>query len=147
RAHEDDAERAVRTGLAAAEAVTGLRTRAGPLSARVGIATGLVVGDTVGEGEARERGVVGETPNLAARLQNLAEAGAVVADTTTRRLTGTIFEWADLGEATAKGFSGPVRVWRAVGEGAVESRFAIRPADLHVPPIGREYELELLLRH
>ena len=149
RAHEDDAERAVRTGLAAAEAVAALRTTAGPLSARVGIATGLVVvGDLVGEGEARERCVVGETPNLAARLQNLAEAGVVVADTTTRRLTGTIFEWADLGEATAKGFSGPVRVWRAVAESAVESRFeALRTADPHVPPIGRGEELDLLLRH
>ena len=149
RAHEDDAERAVRTGLAAVEAVAGLRTTAGPLSARVGIATGLVVvGDTVGEGEARERGVVGETPNLAARLQNSAEAGVVVADTTTRRLTGSIFEWADLGEATAKGFSGPVRIWRAVAESAVESRFeALRTADLHVPPIGREEELDLLLNH
>jgi class 3 adenylate cyclase len=89
RAHEDDAERAVRAGLAAARAVGQLQTSAGPTAARMGIATGpVVVGDILGEGEARERGVVGETPNLAARLQALAEPGAVVADAATRRLTG-----------------------------------------------------------
>jgi class 3 adenylate cyclase len=97
-AHEDDAERAVRAGLAACAAVAGLGTTAGPLTARVGIATGpVVVGEVLGEGEARERGVVGETPNLAARLQAAAEAGAVVLDHATRRLAGALFEWTDWG--------------------------------------------------
>lgn len=148
QAHEDDTERAVRAALALTAAVNDFTTRV-RLQTRVGIATGMVVvGDLIGSGDARQRGIVGETPNLAARLQNLAEAGTVVAETTTRRLTGTIFEWVDLGAATAKGFSDPVRVWRAVGESAVESRFeALRAADLHVPPIGRDEELALLLRH
>src|ERR687893_3091739 len=89
RAHEDDAERAVRAGLVATEAVAGLRTSAGPLTARVGIATGpVVVGEVLGEGEARERGVVGETPNLAARLQGMERPGAGVLDETTRRPAG-----------------------------------------------------------
>src|SRR5829696_2577996 len=104
RAHEDDAERAVRAGLAACAAVEGLETAAGPLAARVGIATGLVVvGEVLGEGEARERGAVGETPNLAARLQAMAEPGAVVLDEATRRLTGALFECADMGEARLRG--------------------------------------------
>ncbi len=148
RAHEDDAERAVRSGLAAAEAVAGLETTAGPLSARVGIATGLVVvGEVMGEGEARERGVVGETPNRAARLQAIAEPGAVVADAATRRLTGALFAWADLGAAALKGVPEPARVWRALGESQVESRFEALRSGAHAAPlIGREEELELLLR-
>jgi len=147
-AHEDDAERAVRAGLAAAEAVAGLETTAGPLAARVGIATGpVVVGEVLGEGEARERGVVGETPNLAARLQGLAEPGAVVLDDATRRLAGALFEWADLGTAAVKGVPRPVRAWRALGESGIESRFeALRGGHQAVPLIGREEELELLLR-
>jgi class 3 adenylate cyclase/predicted ATPase len=149
RAYEDDAERAVRAGLAATEAVRRLETTVGPLAARVGIATGpVVVGEIVGEGEARERGVVGETPNLAARLQSLAEPGAVVLDEVTRRLTGALFECADLGEAALKGVPHPVRAWRALGEGAIESRYeALRTTSTAVMPlIGRREELELLLR-
>ena len=101
QAHEDDAERAVRAGLALTGAVAGLATPAGdPLAARVGIATGLVmVGELIGEGAAREQTVVGETPNLAARLQALAAPGSVVIGQATRRLVGGLFELADLGPA------------------------------------------------
>ena len=97
RADEHDAERAVRAGLALVEAVAGLDTAAGvPLQARVGIATGLVVvGDLIGQGAAQEQAVVGETPNLAARLQALAEPGAVVIAPSTRRLTSGLFDYAD----------------------------------------------------
>lgn len=151
QAHEDDAERAVRAGLAATAAVARLEVPgAGPLAARVGIATGpVVVGDILGEGtEAQERGVVGETPNLAARLQALAEPGTVVLDEATRRLTGALFDCADLGEAALKGVPHPVRAWRALGEGAVESRFeALHGTAAHLPLIGRAEELGLLLRH
>jgi hypothetical protein len=148
-AHEDDAERAVRAGLAAVAAVARLEAPgAGPLSARVGLATGsVVVGEVLGEGEARERGVVGETPNLAARLQALAEPGAVVLDEATRRLTGALFDYADLDEAALKGVPGPARAWRALGESAVESRFeALRTGAHAAPLVGRTEELGLLLR-
>jgi class 3 adenylate cyclase len=146
-AHEDDAERAVRAGLAACAAVAGLETSAGPLAARVGIATGsVVVGEVIGEGEARERGVVGETPNLAARLQGAAEPGAVVADAATRRHTGALFSWADLGAAELKGLPGSVRAWQALGESGVESRFEALRSGRTTPLVGREEELELLLR-
>jgi energy-coupling factor transporter ATP-binding protein EcfA2 len=137
----------VGAGLAATEAVAGLETPTGPLSARVGIATGpVVVGDVVGRGVARERGVAGETPNVAARLQGLAEPGAVVLDGATRRLTGALFDFADLGEVKLKGLPRPVRAWRAVHEGQVESRFeALRSGAAPPPLVGREEELELLL--
>src|SRR5829696_5790244 len=147
RAHEDDAERAVHAGLAACAAVARLATAAGPLAARVGIATGpVVVGEVVGEGEARERGVVGETPNLAARLQGMAGPGAVVLDDATRRLTGTLFDCADLGAITLNDVPHPVRTWRALAEGAVESRFEALRASHAAPLVGRGEELELLLR-
>src|SRR5215469_9371930 len=98
RAHEDDAEHAVRAGLGAIQAVSRLDIKSVKLQARVGIATGLVVvGDLIGEGSAREQSVVGETPNLAARLQALAAPDAVVIATTTRRLIGDLFEYRDLG--------------------------------------------------
>ena len=93
RAHEDDAERAVRAGLGVDRAVGRLDVKSGKLQARVGIATGLVVvGDLIGEGSAQEQSVVGETPNLAARLQALAAADAVVIAAGTRRLVGDLFE-------------------------------------------------------
>jgi class 3 adenylate cyclase len=137
-AHEDDAERAVHAGLAACAAVARLRAGMEPLAARVGIATGpVVVGDIVGEGEARERGVVGETPNLAARLQGLAEPGAAVLDEATRRLTGTLFAHADLGEAELKGVPHPVRAWRVLGEGRAESRFEALRSGSTAPMLGR----------
>ena len=111
RAHEDDAERAVRAGLAATAATASLTTPRGePLAARIGIATGLVVvGDLVGEGSAQEELVVGETPNLAARLQTLAEPNTVVIADGTQRLVAGLFDMVDLGQRKLKGFatSGP----------------------------------------
>jgi class 3 adenylate cyclase len=116
QAHEHDAERAVLAGLALVEAVPMLKTAAGALlQVRVGIATGLVVvGDLIGSGEAQERGVVGDTPNLAARLQALAEPNMVVIADGTRRLLGNLFELKDLGPRDLKGIAGPVRAWAAV---------------------------------
>ena len=110
QAHEDDAaERAVRTGLALVKTVGALEVDGRRLAARIGIATGLVVvGETVGEDEAKERAVVGETPNLAARLQELAASGSVVISQATRRLVGTLFELTDLGPTQIKGFAEPV---------------------------------------
>ncbi len=147
-AHEDDAERAVRAGLAVVEAAPKLVTAAGsPLHVRIGIATGLVVvGDLVGSGEAQERGVVGETPNLAARLQGIAEPDGVVIADGTRRLLGDLFELGDLGLKDLKGFAKSVRVWAALRESRVESRFeALHPSGL-TALVGREEECELLLR-
>jgi predicted ATPase/class 3 adenylate cyclase len=149
RAHEDEAERAVRAGLAAVEAVRELRSKHGRmLQARVGIATGLVVvGELIGEGAAREETVVGDTPNLAARLQGLAEPGTVVVAPRTKQLIGGLFELADLGLHRLKGFPAPVRAWRVIGESGAESRFeALHGAGL-TPLVGREHEIGLLLRH
>jgi predicted ATPase len=148
RAHEDDAERAVRAGLGIVEAVGGLRPQPDlQLQVRIGIATGqVVVGELIGAGEAQERSVVGETPNLAARLQALAEPDAVVIGRRTRRLVGGLFELADLGTHELKGFARPVSAWRVLGEGRAEGRFeALRAATL-TPLVGREEELALLLR-
>ena len=147
RAHEDEAERAVRAGLRVTEAVAALTERGGAaLAARVGIATGLVVvGELVGEGEARERAVIGETPNLAARLQELAEPGSVVIAESTRRLLGEAFVYRDLGTVQLKGFPGPVRAWRVVGEGTAESRFDAQHGGSTTALVGRDQELALLL--
>jgi class 3 adenylate cyclase/predicted ATPase len=144
-AHEDDAERAVRAGLDLILAVHGLNVGS-PLQTRIGIATGLVVvGDVVGQGAAQEQAVVGETPNLAARLQVLAEPDVVVIDAATRRLTGRLFEYADLGAVELKGFAAPVAAARVLREGATESRFeALRAAS--TPFVGRDEELLLLER-
>jgi predicted ATPase/class 3 adenylate cyclase len=175
--HEDDAERAVRAGLAlvaavgrlgepeaqpnappasAAERRVTLRSTrpaladpgAGmPLEARVGIATGIaVVGDLVGEGAAREEAVVGETPNLAARLQALAAPGSVVISQATRRLVGGLFELDDLGPQRLKGFAEPLAAWRVAGEGRAEGRFEARQTAGLTPLVGRDEELALLLR-
>jgi class 3 adenylate cyclase len=147
RAHEHDAERAVQAGLALVEAVPGLDTAVGvPLQVRVGIATGLVVvGDLIGKGAAQEQAVVGETPNLAARLQALAEPGVVVISSTTRRLIGGLFEYRDLGTVALKGFDEDVPAWQVLGAGAAESRFeALRAAG--TPLVGRAEEIELLMR-
>jgi hypothetical protein len=145
QAHEDDAERAVRAGLDLIEGVAGLKSGA-PLQARVGIATGMVVvGDLIGSGEAQERGIVGETPNLAARLQGLAEPNSVVIAEGTRKLLGNLFDLEDLGARDLKGIAGPVRAWTALRASRVESRFeALRTAT--TPLIGRNEELDLLLR-
>ena len=118
------------------------------LEARVGIATGpVVVGELIGEGAAREETVVGETPNLAARLQTLAEPGAVVIAARTRQLIGGLFELKELGRQSLKGFPVPVWAWRVIGEGAAESWFeALHGAGL-TPLVGREHEIGLLLEH
>jgi len=147
QAHEDDAERAVRAGLALVDAVAKLDARAGtPLRMRVGIATGLVVvGDSIGEGAAQEHAVVGETPNLAARLQALAEPNTVIIDHNTRRLLGELFEYRALGLVSIKGFGDPVAVWHVTGASVVDSRFeALRTAT--TPLVGREEEIDLLMR-
>jgi class 3 adenylate cyclase/tetratricopeptide (TPR) repeat protein len=146
QAHEDDADQAVRAGLALVEAVATLDAgQASSLRARVGIATGLVVvGDLLGEGAAREQAVVGETPNLAARLQGLAEPDTVVIGAETRRLLGGLFDLDDLGAVLVKGF-GEVQVWRVLGASAIDSRFeALRAAS--TPLVGREDEIALLMR-
>jgi class 3 adenylate cyclase len=148
RAHEDDAERAVRAALELAGAVEGLRPRAdAALRVRVGIATGVaVVGDLIGEGASREEAVVGETPNLAARLQALATPGTVVIAEGTRRLLGGLFEYEDLGACPLKGLPEPVRAWRVIGAGRAESRFEARQTAAALTPlVGREHELGLLL--
>jgi class 3 adenylate cyclase/predicted ATPase len=147
RAHEDDAERAIRAGLGMIDAVTRLDVKSAKLQARIGIATGLVVvGDLIGEGSAQEQSVVGETPNLAARLQALAEPGAVVIAAGTRRLVGDLFEYRDLGSVDLKGIAAPVPAWQVLRRSVVESRFeALRGAALS-PLVGRDEEIELLLR-
>jgi class 3 adenylate cyclase/predicted ATPase len=146
QAHEDDAERAVRAGLELIGAVSSIKSNA-PLQTRVGIATGLVVvGDLLGSGEAQERGIVGETPNLAARLQGIAEPNTVVIADGTRKLLGSLFELEDLGAKDLKGIAGPVRTWAALRASSVEGRFeALHTAGL-TALVGREEEFELLLR-
>ena len=146
QAHEDDAERAVRAGLELIAAVSALKAPVS-LQTRVGIATGLVVvGDLIGSGEAQERGIVGETPNLAARLQSVAEPNTVVMAESTRTLLGNLFELEDLGAKDFKGIARPVRAWAALRASSVASRFeALHTAGL-TALVGREEELELLLR-
>ena len=149
RVREDDAECAIRAGLAAVAAVGTIHNPVEPLAARVGIATGsVIVGDVVGEGEARERAVTGDAPNLAARLQALAGPGEVIVDVATRQLTGALFECEDLGDVPVKGLPAPVRAWRALGEGVTESRFEALRGRLggDVPLLGRDEELGTLLR-
>ena len=146
QAHEDDAERAVRAGLDMVAAVTALKAPVA-LQTRVGIATGLVVvGDLIGSGEAQERGIVGETPNLAARLQGIAEPNSVVIAESTRKLVGNLFELEDLGAQDLKGISGPVRAWAALRPSSVESRFEAMHASGLTELVGREEEIEILLR-
>ena len=145
QAHEDDAERAVRAGLELVAAVGGLKTQA--LQTRVGIATGLVVvGDLIGSGASQEQAIVGETPNLAARLQGAAEPNAVVIAESTRRLLGNLFELGDLGAKNLKGVEGPVRTWGALRPSSVESRFEALHASGVTELVGREEELALLDR-
>src|SRR4029077_1388673 len=145
RAHEDDAERAARAGLELIQAVGGLKSSA-PLQTRVGIATGLVVvGDLIGTGSAQEQPVVGETPNLAARLQALAEPNTVVIAESTRQLTRGLFEYRALGTVLLKGFSESVPAWGLIGTSEAESRFeALRVAT--TPLVGRDEEMALLAR-
>ena len=146
QAHEDDAECAVRAGLELVAAVTALKSPV-PLQTRVGIATGLVVvGDLIGSGEAQERGIVGETPNLAERLQGIAEANMVVIAEGTRKLLGNLFELRYLGAKDLKGIAGSVRGWAALRPGSAEGRFEALHGTGLTALVGREEELELLLR-
>jgi class 3 adenylate cyclase/tetratricopeptide (TPR) repeat protein len=148
QAHEDDAEQATRAGLALVDAVANLQTDIGAeLQVRVGIATGtVVVGDLLGEGAAQEQAVVGETPNLAARLQTLAEPGTVLISASTHRLTGGNFEYRDLGHVTLKGWGVSVPAWQLLGTSGVESRFEAQHQTRLTPLIGRDEEIDLLLR-
>jgi class 3 adenylate cyclase/tetratricopeptide (TPR) repeat protein len=147
QAHEHDAEQALRAGLAIIERIGRLGSGARSLAGRVGIATGLVVvGDLIGSGEAQERGVVGDTPNLAARLQEAASANTVLVAESTRRLVGELFAYRDLGAIAIKGFAEPVPAWQVLGESGVESRFeALRSSTLS-PLIGRDDDVSSLLR-
>ena len=146
QAHEDDPERAVRAGLKLIEAVGGLKSSP-PLQTRVGIATGLVVvGDLIGTGASQEQAVIGETPNLAARLQGIAEPNMVVIAEDTRRLLGNLFELEDLGPKDLKGIAAPVRTWAALRTSSAEGRFEALHASGLTELVGREEELELLLR-
>jgi class 3 adenylate cyclase/predicted ATPase len=146
QAHEDDAERAVRAGLELITAVAGLKTRA-PLQTRVGIATGLVVvGELIGSGQAQQRSIIGETPNIAARLQGIAAPNTVVIAEGTRKLLGNFFELQDLGAMELKGIGKPVRAWAALRATSVEGRFEAMHGSGLTALVGREEELEILLR-
>jgi class 3 adenylate cyclase/predicted ATPase len=147
QAHEDDAERAVRAALGLIPALAAVETRAA-LQARVGIATGLVVvGDLIGSGEAQERGIVGETPNLASRLQGMAAPNTVLIAESTRRLLGNLFELEEVGTSGgSKGLGRPLRAWAALRVSSVASRFEALHASGLIDLVGREEENELLLR-
>jgi class 3 adenylate cyclase len=146
QAHEDDAERSVRAALELVQAVGSLKSSV-PLQTRVGIATGLVVvGDLIGTGSAQEQTVVGETPNLAARMQGIAEPNAVVIAESTRKLLGNLFDLQDLGARDLKGVGSLVRPWAVMRPASVESRFEALHASGLTELIGREEKLELLLR-
>jgi len=143
QAHEDDAERAVRAGLALTESVASIDASAA-LAVRVGIATGpVVVGDLIGEGASQESAVVGETPNLAARLQAVAEPNTVVIAPATWRLVGTLFEYAGLGDHAVKGFDEPVRLRRVLRESKATTRFETQASGL-TPLVGRDAEIAVL---
>ncbi len=148
RAQEDDAEQAVRAALALVDAVANLRTNVGAaLQVRIGIATGtVIVSELLIDETSAEQAVVGETPNLAARLQALAQPGAVLICPSTRRLTGGHFDYRDLGPVPLKGWAEPVPVWQVLGASGVESRFEAMHKTKLQPLFGREEEIELLLR-
>jgi class 3 adenylate cyclase len=147
KAHEDEAERSVRAGLNIVDGIAALEPAAGaPLACRIGIATGqVVVGHLIGEGAAQEEAVTGETPNLAARLQGIAEPGQVVVSQATRNLLGKLFEAEDLGPQSLKGFQDEVGAWRILSEQAVESRFEAVRGETMTQLVGRKQELALLL--
>jgi class 3 adenylate cyclase/predicted ATPase/tRNA A37 threonylcarbamoyladenosine biosynthesis protein TsaE len=146
QAHEDDTERAVRAGLELTAAVAAVKSPV-PLQTRVGIATGLaVVGDLIGSGAAQEQAIVGETPNLAARLQGVAEPNMVIIADGTRRLIGDLFELQDLGAKDLKGIAGPARVWAVLRARAVESRFEALHGTGLTELVGRDEDMELLAR-
>src|SRR5262249_34495014 len=148
RAHEDDAERTVRAALDIIAAVAALKTRAGqPLAVRIGIATGLViVGNITGRGALREHAVVGDAPNVAARLLVLAEPGTIVVAASTRRLLGYLFRLGDLGQHEVKGIAEPVAAWAVEGLSASESRFeSVRMSRL-TDVVGRDQEINVLMQ-
>jgi hypothetical protein len=117
------------------------------LAVRIGIAAGLVVvGDLIRSGESQERGVVGETPNLAARLQAMAEPNGVLIAGATRHLVGDLFEYRDLGSVEIKGFDDPIPVWQVLRPSGVESRLEALHATAPTPLVGRDEEIDLLLR-
>jgi class 3 adenylate cyclase len=145
-AHETDAARAVRAGLAVAAAVGETRTGGEPLQVRIGIATGLVViGEPIGSGDSRQQTAIGETPNRAARLQSLAGPGQVVIDAATRRQIGGLFDCQDLGTIALKGLPEPVPAWQVLSAGTAEGRFEALHGTI-TPLVGRDEEMELLLR-
>ncbi len=151
QAHEDDAERAIHSGLSVIDAMSELNETFGDkleieLGVRIGIATGLVVvGDLIGEGASQERAVVGKTPNLAARLQGMADTNKIVIASNTYDLAGRRFEYKDLGIKEVKGFPKPVRVWQVVAPSAVQSRFEARQGRTLTAFVGREPELQTLI--
>jgi class 3 adenylate cyclase/predicted ATPase len=146
QAHEDDAERAVRAALAVIAAIDEAPTLSQTVRVRIGIATGLVVvGEPIGAGDARQQTAIGETPNLAARMQTLAEPDTVVVAGATRRLIGDLFEYRDLGTVELKGISRPSRAWQILGESAVASRFEALRGSALTPLVGRDEEIDLLL--
>ena len=152
RAHEDEAERSVRAGLDIVDAMTELdaairRPPGVELAVRIGIATApVIVGDQIGEGTASETAVVGETPNLAARLQALAQPNQIVVSAATRAMLGDHFDLEDLGAYELKGFAEPVPAWHVLAARDVESRFAATRTGSSVPLVGRQEEMGLLLR-
>ncbi|RWC97009.1 MAG: adenylate/guanylate cyclase domain-containing protein [Mesorhizobium sp.] len=147
QAHENDAEQSVRAGLALVDAVRRLQEPE-PLRVRIGVGTGqVVVGDLISAGEGQERGVVGETPNLAARLQALAEPDTVVIGPQSRQLVGDLFEYHDLGSVEVKGFPEPIHAYQVTRESAVESRFEALHGATPTPLVGRQEEVDLLERH
>ena len=147
-AHEEDAERAVRAGLHVIDAISAIHLRTGIRpQVRIGVATGLVVvGELIGEGSARERLAVGETLNLAARLQGAASPNCLVVAESTRRLAGAAFSYDDLGRHELKGVPGGARLWRVLGEGAARGRFDARVVKGLTPFVGRGEEIDLLRR-
>src|SRR5882757_858972 len=152
RAHEDEAERSVRAGLDIVDAMVQLnaavpRPPGVELTVRIGIATGpVIVGDQIGEGTASETAVVGETPNLAARLQALAQPNQIVVSAATRAMLGDHFDLEDLGACELKGFAEPVPAWCVLSARDVESRFAATRTGSSAPLVGRQEEMGLLLR-
>ncbi len=147
QAHEDDAERAVRAALAVIAAIDEASTLSQSVQVRIGIATGLVVvGEPIGTGDARQQTAIGETPNLAARLQALAEPNMVVIADAMRRLIGDLFEYRDLGAVELKGVAEPLRAWHVLGPSAVASRFEALRGSVLTRLVGRDEEIDLLLR-
>jgi hypothetical protein len=144
RAHEDDAERAIWAGLRAIEAIS--RLAPVKLEVRIGVASGsVVVGDQIGKGSSQEQSIVGETPNLAARLQALATPGALVIAASTRQQIGELFDLEDLGRKQLAGFAEPQLAWRVLGESVEVGRFAALRSG-RSPLFGRNEEVELLMR-